>query len=340
MPGRIGAKRITLKDVAKASGYSVQTASHVLSGNLTVNLPDVTREKIKATAKRLGYIPNPHAQAMRSGKTNTIAVWMPIDRPIMTYLRMLQKIGELAKETNYDILILGLDRQSALTTTGKLPHSWPADAIISIDSEKAVQVYREAAAANTPVAVLGFQQFENGDSVAWDVAGASKLATQSLIKKGRKQIVHISLNWIIEDFPREQRRRGYTEAVEEGGISTVLIPCEEETAESASEALQKYLDSGAKVDGITSFSDTLAIGALKTLLANGIKVPDDCLVYGFGNYPESDACLIPISTISAPISQIITNSFDWLLDRIDNPNQPSRFEILPMQLIERDSTRS
>lgn len=333
-----GNKRVTLRDVAKEAGFSVQTTSHVLSGNQTVILPEITKIKIREAAKKLGYIPNPLAQAIRSGKTNTIAIWMPIDRPIMAYLRMLQIIGEKAKESSYDIVILGLDRKSALTTTGKAPYSWPADAIISIDSEKAVEVYRSKSASNIPVSILGFQEFENGDSVAWDVVGAAKKATQTFIEKGRKNIAHLTLNWIIEEFPREQRRRGYTEAIQEVGAKPIFIVCKEETAQSASEAINSFLKSGGAVDALTCFSDTLAVGAIQALIQNGRQIPEDCLVYGFGNYPEAESCQIPISTIAPPFQQVISQAFDWLLDRIETPNQPSRFELLPMQHIDRQST--
>lgn len=336
-----GRKRVTLKDVARESGYSVQTASHVLSGNKTVRLPETTRQKIKEVADQLGYVPNPHAQSIRSGKTNTIAVWMPIDRPTIAYLKMLAIVGEKAKETGYDLIIVGLDRTSALTTTGRPPHRWPVDGIFSIDAEKAVEVFRQKPGnADLPVAILGFQQFDNGDSVAWNLGEAYNRATQSLIAKGRKHIVHVTLDWIVKEFPREQRRCGYTEAMLDAGLNPVLIPVTGESSQDAADAVAKHLNEGHPVDAIMGVTDTIALGAARALIESRKSIPQDCMVWGQGDYPESANYMVPVSTLRPPLEDAIGQAWDWLMDRIKKPGTPTRFISLPMELVERNSTQT
>lgn len=333
-------RRVTLKDVARESGFSVQTASHVLSGNPTVRLAESTRLKIKEAAEKLGYIANPHAQSIRSGKTNTIAIWMPTDRPIMAYLRMLQYIGEEAKKTGHHTIIVGLDRNSALTTTGTAPHRWPVDGILSIDAEKAVQKFRDIPNnQNIPVAVLGFQEFINGDSVAWNVADAFRNATQTLIDRGRKNIAHLTLDWIIEDFPREQRRRGYTEAMTAANLVPNFIISKGESFSDATEAVTEYIKKHPETDAIMAFTDALAVGAVRALIKSGKQVPQDCAVWGLGDYPESESCIVPVSTIRPPLDQVIHQSWQWLTQRIETPNQKQRFAVLEMELVERESTQ-
>ena len=54
--GRIVHMKVRLKDIAAATGFSINTVSHALRDES--DIPEVTREKIKAAAKEMGYIPN------------------------------------------------------------------------------------------------------------------------------------------------------------------------------------------------------------------------------------------------------------------------------------------
>lgn len=339
MPHQPLRKRVTLRDVAQESGYSVQTASHVLSGTKSVKLPDATRRAVLEAAQKLGYIPNPMAQAMRSGKTNTIAVWMPIDRPIYGYLRILTALGACAKSSGHDLMILGLDRQSALTTTGRPPHRWPVDGILTVDAEKAVEVFRGSQGnGDIPVAVLGFQQFANSDSVGWNLSDGCREAVERLISRGRRKIVHLTMDWVLAEFPREQRRRGYTTAMDDAGLSPTFLSCCGESSSDAKQAVLQFLDKGGELDGLTVFNDTLAAGAVSALLERGLSVPGDVAVWGHGNYPEAESCVVPISTLMPPITAVVGQAWEWLIERVDGFRGEGRFTSLDMELIERDST--
>lgn len=333
-------RRVTLSDVAREAGVSVQTASHVMSGNLSVRLPDSTREKVRAAAERVGYQPNRLAQAMKRGRTNVIGVWMPIDRMVPNYLRMLHLIDLQARQTGYEIMISGLHTAEALTTGGKPPTMWPVDAVIAIDSEKAVESLRAMpAGANVPVIVLGFQQFENSDSVTWDLAGATKRATEGLIAKGCKRIVHLSLDWVLEKFPREQRRRGYTEAMEAAGLPLELVGVTGESSWAGERAVRDYLANHETPDAFCCFTDPLAIGAGRALLASGVSIPGQCKVWGFGDYPESEEYVVPISTMRIPLEKVIPEAWRLMLERIGDGRRPSELSVYPLELVERESTR-
>ncbi|MBI5707054.1 MAG: LacI family DNA-binding transcriptional regulator [Armatimonadetes bacterium] len=333
-------KRVTLSDVAREAGVSVQTASHVMSGNLSVRLPDSTRERVRAAAERVGYQPNRLAQAMKRGKTNVIGVWLPIDRMVPNYLRMLHQIDLQARKTGYEIMISGLHTAEALTPGGRPPTMWPVDAVIAIDSEKAVESLRSMpGGSNVPVIVLGFQQFENSDSVTWDLAGAAKLATERLIARGCRRIVHVSLDWVLEKFPREQRRRGYIEAMEAAGLPLELLGASGESSWASERAVHEYLATHGAPDAFCCFTDPLAIGAGRALLASGVRIPEQCKVWGFGDYPESEEYVVPISTIRIPLDKVIEQAWRLMLQRIENGRRPSELSIYTLELVERESTR-
>ena len=68
-------RRPTLADVAAAAGVASSTVSRAFSRPERVN--HRTREHVLAHAERLGYAPNPVAQALESGRTRTIALVVP-----------------------------------------------------------------------------------------------------------------------------------------------------------------------------------------------------------------------------------------------------------------------
>lgn len=341
MPFSRPSNRITLKDVAKEAGVSVQTASHVLADNRTVRLPEATRQKVREAATKIGYQPNRYAQAIRSGKTNVIAVWMPLDRPIVTYMRMLHQMNLCARETGHELMIVGFDRENALKAGGKLPTNWPVDGILSLDAGKAVQHFREAYPNDcTPICVLGYEQVANSDSVVWNLKEASYEATKAMIARGRKKIVHATPDWVLEQFPNERRRRGYSEAMVEAGLKPRFVSVKGERSSDAQDAVGDMLETGYQPDAVFCFTDTLSIGASRALLLRGLTIPEDCVVWGMGDYPEAEDFYIPLSTLRHPIEKVIRQAWTWLVDRIENPDQARRDAVLPMEFIERESTKA
>lgn len=339
MSARSVGKRVTLADVAREAGVSIQTASHVLADNRTVRLPETTRAKVREAAHRVGYIPNRLAQAMKRGKTNVVSIWMPVDRPVVTYSRAIRHLYQHARTAGYEVMISGLDTLGALTPDGPVPSLWPVDAIISLDAGKAVQTFRSATRdSRVPISILGYESVENSDSVTWDAASAARNGVARLIKSGAERIVFLTLDWIFRDFPREQRRRGYSEAMEEAGFEPSFATSGGETSSAATEAIALYLESNPVPDAIFAFTDTLAIGAIRALTQKGVRVPEDCQVLGFGDYPEGEDSRVPVSTLRIPIGRVVDQAWTWLFERMGDPTIPTRFASMEMEYVKRDST--
>lgn len=331
-------KRITLRDVAKEAGVSIQTVSHVLGGNPTVSLPDSTRKKVRDAAERVGYQPNRHAQAIRGGKTKLISVWMPVDRPIVTYMRFLKRISMLAKRDGYELMVNCLQRDDALVEGGKPPTLYPVDGVISIDAGKAIQEFRKIRGNDhIPVSILGFEQVEYGDSVSWNLDGASRRAVEDLISRGARRIAHVTIDWILADFPRERRRSGYVEAMEAAGLEPVFIPATGDTSTEAMESLRAHFLAN-RYDAVFCVTDTFALAAARLLLEQGLDIPGDTMVFGTGDYPEAEGFVVPISTVRVNTDSVIDASWAWLMERIADPMISPRMRVLEMDIQHRAST--
>src|SRR5450432_1720236 len=73
------AMAITIRDVAKLAGTSVSAVSAALNGTTgsTIRLSEATRERIYAAAAQLGYVSNPIAKSLATGKTKVIGLMLP-----------------------------------------------------------------------------------------------------------------------------------------------------------------------------------------------------------------------------------------------------------------------
>lgn len=331
--------RITLADVAREAGVSVQTASHVLAGNETVRIPEATRQRVREAAEKVAYVPNRLAQAMRRGRSHVIGAWMPMDRPSPIFYQFLRHISRETHADGYDLMVTAIDADLAYSAAGRMPYVWPVDGIIAIDAGKAIQKLRENAQFDDiPTSVLGFEQYANSDSVGWDVVGASRQVTEELLLAGCRRIIHLTPNWVLENYPREQRRRGYYDAMADAGYEPVLIGADDEQAPAGQAAITAYLADHPAPQAITCFSDGLAAGAIRALVEAGVSVPAETRVWGFGDSPGLDDQRIPISSIAIPYAQISTQAWAWLRERLANPQLEGRLARIPMPLVHRASS--
>ncbi len=333
-------QRVTLADVAARAGVSVQTASQILAETKGVRIANATREKVRAAAIEVGYQPNRLAQAVRTGKTKIVSLWMPSDRPAITYLRVLNGLTNVMRGSGYELMVIGLDSDAAYCKEPRTFNVFPTDGIISFDAGRAIRNFRQIPQnERIPTVIIGAEEFDHADTVSWDVLGSQKSLVSRLISNGARRIVHLTPQWVIDSYPKEQRRTGYVEAMDEAGLPSVLIGSTGESASEAKTALLGYLNSAGTPEAVTAFTDTLALGAVRALSEKQIDCPMSCEVWGYGDYPEAADARIPISTLRVPIDELVGLAWQRLLERISDPDQPSRSVLLRMEPVKRASSK-
>lgn len=114
-------RHVTLRVVAEAAGVSVAAVSQALNG--TGSLGAETRERITATAARLGYVPHRAAAALRSGRTKTIGFVLDAtdeefgDRRSAHRARLLDALVREAANHNHAVTVFPADRADLLRAT-------------------------------------------------------------------------------------------------------------------------------------------------------------------------------------------------------------------------------
>lgn len=299
---------------------------------MTVRIPETTRERVRQAAQEVGYQPNRMAQAMKSGRTNIVAVWMPVDRVVPYHLEQLQCLGKLARDSNYELMVVGLEARVAYGTDWKVPSQWPVDGIISIDAGRALRRFRESSDdTSVPVCVIGNEELANGDSVVWDLIGASTQLALDLAKAGRKNLWHVTPNWVLENYPKEQRRSGFELGCGSVGVESHLVGVESEDVAHVRTALEQAAQQFGLPQGITCFSDEIAIASAWWLHQKGVQLPAECEVWGYSASPILDAIPLSINSLRVPYAEVTRQAWEWMLDRIQHPDLPTRNRLFSLE---------
>lgn len=276
--GRSG--RVTLSDVAKASGVSRATVSFVLNDDPRQTISAATRERVTEAARELGYVPHGIARALREGSSRIVV--LNVDRGIegnfsRSYVRGLDE--ELAE---HDHVLLVRHGHAAPEATQKI-----LDAIVP----RAVLRLGEAY-------MSGHESDEQGEVGAQDAAGepderderdeqdretgfAANAALQIgfLAERGHTRI---AMALPDHEFPLTKARLGFArEAARRRGLAPLERLVVPRPREAGAAAVEAFLAAHAEVTALAAFDDDIALRSLTALRDLGLRVPEDVAVIGF-----------------------------------------------------------
>ena len=287
---------VRLKDIAGRAGVSVMTVSKALRGE-----PDVsaaTRERIKQLARQMGDVPDSAAQGLCSRTSKLFRVVVSsLSNPIFT--RMLVALEEHAQEAGYD-LVFGqtMNRSDREEACVRRLLSRRVDGVFISPVyriEQEAPIYRELLARGTPVVLLGHPAtFCNAfTSVAPDDLLGSYHVTQHLLSLGHRRIAFLS-GEMFAPWARE-RLEGYRRALREADLEVDdrLIFNAGSTIEDGKTAGLQMLNEGCQFTAVQAVNDLVAIGCAEMLLSQGLKIPGDISLAGFGNILVSEHFRVP-----------------------------------------------
>lgn len=146
-------------------------------------------------------------------------------------------------------------------------------------------------------------------------------ATRLAVVGSRTEPEHIDSVREAVEGNAQLRLRGVLEACAARGAAfdsrLVMSTGQDWTIGSGARITQQLIDSGIPFDGIVAFNDQLALGALFTLAANGISVPEQMQVIGFDNIEEAAYFQPPLTTMDSCLDWIAPTAVSRILDRID-----------------------
>lgn len=333
-------EKATIYDIAQELNISAATVSRALNDNPKIS--ETTRKQVKEAATRLNYKQNKLALALRSGKSNNIGVIVPrIDSNF--FGSVIRGIEEALYPHKYNVIICQTheDEKREIENINTLINAQVDGVLISVSNSENEKVIRRVLEKKVPVIFFDRKKnIEGISSVTIDDYGAAYAATKHLIEEKSSKIAYLSGDRSLEIY--ENRFNGYRQALKDNGIAyndeyVIQTKSNVDAGKAAARQLLKLKD---RPDAIFSSSDFAALGAIQELKAEGIRIPEDFCVVGFGNEPFTRFMELSISTVDQCAMEMGKIAAEVFLEQLNN-NDTFKVEkkvVLKPELIIRESS--
>ena len=306
-------RNVTLKDIARATGVSVNTVSRVLRNK--ADIAKSTREAVLKAAQEMGHIQNIRASSLRSGVTYTIAVILG-DVANPHFAIMMSEIERYAREKGYTTFLLSTGEDEALEMAAiQTALKQSVDGVILCPAQHSTKNVEYLKESGTPFVLIGryFSDIPTNYVVCNDEQGGY-LATKSLLEAGHESILFISGPAYISSA--RERRAGYLRAYAEAGKTPnpKLMAEVSVTAENTEGVVSRLLEEKTLFTAIFAFSDIIAWRVWNDLQNRGIRIPEDVSLIGFDHIGSRLVLPVPLNSISSYKRRMSTAAVDVLIE--------------------------
>jgi DNA-binding LacI/PurR family transcriptional regulator len=327
---------VTLKAVAQHIGLTPGTVSAVLNDSPSArSIPQETKNRIHAAAKELNYRPNFFARTLRNKRTYTIGVIAeeigdsyssPIISGIEQYLR---------KRDYFFLTVVHRHDPVLLNRYSQLLSERGVEGIITVDT-----TVQEAPTLPT-VAIAGHKKLKGVTNITLDHVRAAVLALKYFKEMSHERIAFMRGNPVSSDA--KDRWDAICQVAAEIGIKidpelTVQIDTDDPTPKLGYPFTKELLARKKPFTALFAYNDMSAIGAIRAIQEQGLRVPQDISVMGFDDIPGAAFHTPSLTTVQQPLNRMGEVAAQVLLERIEGKNEyPSDIAIEP-ELVVREST--
>jgi DNA-binding LacI/PurR family transcriptional regulator len=358
LPGqKHSTNRVTIVDVARASGFSPSTVSLVLNEvALSRYVAASTKEHIRAVASKLGYRPDASARSLRSRRSHTIGIMVSdISDPFCTLI--LQGIEKTLHPTTYlPIIMIAHNQRLQFERHLEMLMERRVEGLILVANWLFGEFDQlaELEKSQIPTVAVGRDlTVRRVRSVQVDNEAGGYASVRHLYELGHREIA--VLRGPSELGDSDGRWQGIQRFAAEVGL--VLAPDRVEQLAAAIEATSGFeeglrltaamLERGVRFTAILAFDDLTGLGAIRALRQAGRRVPEDCSVIGFDDVPHAAVNTPGLTTIRQPMEQMGSLAARWVLDSLGNaksapsedaPTLSGTLHLFPPELVVREST--
>lgn len=317
--------KVTIKDIAEASGVSATTVSLILN-NKEVRTSPETKKKVLETARKLNYVPNSLAVGLITKRTNTIGLILP-DISNVFFSQMAKQLENLLVKRGYALFLCDTndsDKEQAMYLRLLSAHAVDALVLcIANDTDESLEQLQGFRMNGIPV--VAFDRF--GDKmdcplVATDNVESAKNIVQHLVDNGHTRIACIS-EPVRKSY--SSRLEGYKQALAQNGIQydPKLVMQGDYRYESGYECAKQLL--AEHPTAIFACNDMMAYGVYKAVEENGLKIPDDISVVGFDDLMFSSTMSVPLTTVRQDVDGMCEKICNLVCDAIDGKFTKEKF---------------
>src|SRR5689334_7088878 len=326
---------VSLKQLAQYLGLNAATVSVVLNDVPGRSIPEVTRDRIKAAAKKLNYHPSLLARSLRSRRTLTIGIMVP-ELGDGYHTQVMSGIGDQLMEAGYFYFTAHHRHHKDLVERyGRMLLSRGAEALIAIDTAL------EHPFPLPVVAVAGHRSIKGVTNVVLDHRRAAELTLEHLQSLGHRRIAFMRGQPFSSDS--EDRWQSIVQVAREMSIPidpklVVQLERDISSPELGYPVMQRLLADHMRFTAVVAFNDMSAIGAIRALQDFGLQVPADVSVIGFDDINAAAFNNPRLTTIRQPLTQMGRMAAQCALNRVHG-SEPFREQItIEPELVVREST--
>lgn len=332
--------RVTIKDIARESGYSKTTVSFAFNDPSRIGKD--TRAKILRIAEELGYVPDPVARNLSLRRQGTIGLLLPevisfaFFNPYLS--QIIQGIGAVCEREGHSLTLIPPIRESLLEGI----RGAAVDGLITIGLEPGTETVEFIKRRHLPFVTIDGRVGGDFPVVGIDDRRAAALVMRYVLDLGHREISIISLGSDSRDdgptHVESQRLAGYRDALSERDPATADQPRIYYACASMAggrDACEQIIADGLPT-AIVAMSDVLALGAMERLEAAGVTIPDEVTVVGFDDIRESRLVRPRLTTISQPGFEKGRHAAEALMRLIAN-EETERHIVLDAELMIRHS---
>jgi LacI family transcriptional regulator/LacI family purine nucleotide synthesis repressor len=336
-------KQITVYDIAKEANVSVATVSRVLNGTAPVKAS--TKLKIMEIMGKHQFQPNALARSLTKKETNMIGMILPdITNPFFpevfwgaenearekgyTFF-LCNTSGDYARESEY-ISVLREKRVDGMIFIGgriNLPKPEP----------QLVKEVMELAARTPTVLINGSLPGNSLTRVASDEKAGTEMAIEHLIELGHRRIALIGGNDYMTTTI--QKVKAYRGILEQKGLEyrEEWVRHDDFSVNSGRHLMAELLQLSERPTAVFCINDFVAVGAMKTVIESGLRIPEDISIIGFDDTPLATAVIPELTTVSLRAQELGSLAVE-VLHKMMNKEKVRKLTQLEPHLVRRQST--
>lgn len=321
-------KQPKMTDVAKVAGVSPTTVSRVI--NRRGYLSEKTINKVEEAMRQLDYRPNMVARQLQSQRTMTIGILVPtVANPFFGELTF--KLERYFFDAGFKVLIGNAEndiKKERLYLQQLLARQVDGLVIATHNHQQQIPEYQNT---NMPVVSIDRYLRETIPNVSSDNYAGGRLATEELIRRGAKHIIHTDS---IERFNKRDylRQRAYQDVMKEHGLEPITYKIDfDSRPELMNQFFNRIFDEHPEVDGIFASNDMDAIQLLQVARQRGMTVPSDLQVIGYDGMPTTTRIVPELSTVVQPLNEMAKTAVKLLQKEIKGEKVTRSYK-LPVKL--------
>ena len=327
---------ITIREVARAAGVSVATASRALNDSVLVTAE--TRARVQEAASQLAYSPHGAARSLITSRTHTIGVLLP-DLYGEFFSELIRGIDHAAHTAGFHLLVSSARHRGPPLEAALRSMRGRVDGLLLMCPEFTREMSGRTLPGGFPVVLLNCPPpAADCDSLSVANYDGAFAMVRHLVGLGHRRIAIIQ--GAEGNFDAQERLRGYRAALAEAGIPTsaeLEAPGDFSEA-SGHRAIHRLLELARRPTAIFAANDSMAVGALSALRDAGLRVPEDIALGGFDDIPMARYMTPALTSVHVDISALGARAATRLFEGLRHPAERAPItEILQTTLVIRHS---